>query len=543
LNIFLFAKVEYEEEVVAFFVVQGDCLPGKGGACPIFVRCCGASRERFPFSTTSLFCFLDDKLVDKMTTSMADPLDFGEQQRFDQLHHQQLEQKLFNTGPRASRTLPTATSQNLPSGDGSASLPLVCPSDVALQPFNEDSVDGQMRVFTAPLVNECSNLSSAGSISDREPDGTPGRCNRPGIEKKSIRKRRRGDETPKSERKITDFIRGQTSPKRFAVNSNGDNYVNDVAPLGGSAATQRWMTTSPTLSSRITPTNPHYSSDSNSNSNQSPPTPAASARLRSDCETQTDFDELNPAPHEEITKRDRLIQELKSQLIEEQNRTAIERRKNESAKEALKRLLIEKNTMERKAIRDKTTENTPRIGQYKLVRHGDSFREVWVDGWAQEELDKKMQQIANERNEIANASALLKKRKPVGIAKEGTTPKRSAANSLSAQLAAIQTDGSIPSTSSGDDAVFRRPEEPKEINYQEYIELDEIYKLRREHMKKEELEVMAEKEKLDRERQLHLRELKRASNERDSRYKDHEMLNKRYLLLSLLGKGGFRSVS
>lgn len=165
-----------------------------------------------------------------MTTSMADPLDFGgEQQRFDQLHHQQLEQKLFNTGPRASRTLPTATSQNLPSVDGSASLPHVSPSDVALQPFNEDSVDGQMRVFAPPLVNECSNLSSAGSVSDREPDGTPGRCNRPGAEKKSIRKRRRGDETPKSERKITDFIRGQSSPKRFATNSNGDNYSSEIA--------------------------------------------------------------------------------------------------------------------------------------------------------------------------------------------------------------------------------------------------------------------------------------------------------------------------
>ncbi|VDO34375.1 unnamed protein product, partial [Haemonchus placei] len=316
------------------------------------------------------------------------------------------------------------------------------------------------------------------------------RCNRPGAEKKSIRKRRRGDETPKSERKITDFIRVRLSDIYYCIN----------------CFQQRWMSTSPTFSSRITPTNPHYSSDSNSNSNQSPPTPAATVRLRSDCETQTDFEELNPAPPEEIAKFSHI------------------RRKNESAKEALKRLLIEKNTMERKAIRDKTTENTPRIGQYKLVRHGDSFREVWVDGWAQEELDKKMQQIANERNEIANASALLKKRKPVGI------------------LAAIQTDGSIPSTSSGDDAVFRRPEEPKEINYQEYIELDEIYKLRREHMKKEELEVLAEKEKLDRERQLHLRELKRASNERDSRYKDHEMLNKRYLLLSLLGKGGFSEV-
>ncbi|ETN68376.1 kinase domain protein [Necator americanus] len=467
-----------------------------------------------------------------MTTSMADPLDFGEQQRFDQLHHQQLEQKLFNTGPRASRTLPTATSQNLPSGDGSASFPNLCPTDVALQPFNEDSIDGQMRVFAAPFVNECSNLSSAGSISDREPDGTPGRCNRSGPEKKSVRKRRRGDETPKSERKITDFIRGQTSPKRMVVNSNGENYLNETNPVVGVGVVrlivfsvllaaayiklqQRWMTTSPTPLSRVTPTNPHYSSDSNSNSNQSPPAPPP-IRLKTDCETQTDFEELSVAPPEEIAKRDRLIQELRNQLIEEQNRTANERRKNESAKEALKRILIEKNTMERKAIRDK------------------------VDGWAQEELDKKMQQIANERNEIANASALLKKRKPVGIAKEGSTPKRSAANSLSAQLAAIQTDGSMPSTSSsGDDAVFRRPEEPKEINYQEYIELDEIYKLRREHMKKEELEVLAEKEKLDRERQLHLRELKRASNERDSRYKDHEMLNKRYLLLSLLGKGGF----
>ncbi|KAJ1349585.1 hypothetical protein KIN20_005176, partial [Parelaphostrongylus tenuis] len=329
---------------------------------------------------------------------------------------------------------------------------------------------------------------------------------------------------------------GQHSPKRFVVSSNGDNYSNEIANLNAVVGAPRWMTTSPTPASRITPTNPHYSSDSNSNSNQSPPTPGASTRSKADCETQTDFEEASVAPPEEIAKRDRLIQELKNQLIEEQNRTANERRKNESAKEALKKLLIDKNTMERKAIRDRTTENTPRIGQYKLVRQGDSFREIWVDGWAQEELDKKMQQIANERNEIANASALLKKRKPVGIAKEGATPKRSASSSLSAQLAAIQTDGSLPSTSSGDDAVFRRPEEPKEINYQEYIELDEIYKLRREHMKKEEMEVIAEKEKLDRERQLHLRELKRASNERDSRYKDHEVLNKRYCYSLYSGK-------
>ena len=54
------------------------------------------------------------------------------------------------------------------------------------------------------------------------------------------------------------------------------------------------------------------------------------------------------------------------------------------------------------------------------------------------------------------------------------------------------------------------------------------------------MDVQIEREKLDRERQLHIRELKRAANEAASTYKDHRLLNNRYLMLSLLGKGGFR---
>lgn len=61
-------------------------------------------------------------------------------------------------------------------------------------------------------------------------------------------------------------------------------------------------------------------------------------------------------------------------------------------------------------------------------------------------------------------------------------------------------------------------------------------------MKKEESELIAEKDRLERERNLHIRELKRVQYEEASRYKDHELLNKRYLLLSLLGKGGFRLI-
>lgn len=49
-------------------------------------------------------------------------------------------------------------------------------------------------------------------------------------------------------------------------------------------------------------------------------------------------------------------------------------------------------------------------------------------------------------------------------------------------------------------------------------------------------------EKLERERNLHIRELKRIHNEDQSRFNSHPVLNERYLLLMLLGKGGFSEV-
>ena len=81
------------------------------------------------------------------------------------------------------------------------------------------------------------------------------------------------------------------------------------------------------------------------------------------------------------------------------------------------------------------------------------------------------------------------------------------------------------------------------MTIQEYYEQDEIYRLRREQLKKEEAELQSELARLERERNLHIRELKRIQNEENSQFKDHAVLNNRYLLMSLLGKGGFRCES
>lgn len=93
------------------------------------------------------------------------------------------------------------------------------------------------------------------------------------------------------------------------------------------------------------------------------------------------------------------------------------------------------------------------------------------------------------------------------------------------------------------DATFLKPD-PVAGGYtmQEYYECDEILKLRQNALKKEDTDLQLETEKLERERNLHIRELKRIHNEDQSRFNNHPVLNDRYLLLMLLGKGGFSEV-
>lgn len=53
-----------------------------------------------------------------------------------------------------------------------------------------------------------------------------------------------------------------------------------------------------------------------------------------------------------------------------------------------------------------------RIGQFKVNRRGGmDFKEEWTDGYGMEEINKKLQRINQERNEIVNATQNLRKRK------------------------------------------------------------------------------------------------------------------------------------
>jgi tousled-like kinase len=59
------------------------------------------------------------------------------------------------------------------------------------------------------------------------------------------------------------------------------------------------------------------------------------------------------------------------------------------------------------------------------------------------------------------------------------------------------------------------------LSLADYYEQDEILKLRQVGLKKEDQDLQLELEKLERERNLHIRELKRIHNEDNSRYTQH----------------------
>ncbi|XP_076472036.1 serine/threonine-protein kinase tousled-like 2 [Babylonia areolata] len=221
----------------------------------------------------------------------------------------------------------------------------------------------------------------------------------------------------------------------------------------------------------------------------------------------------------DLEQKDSRIDELIRQNDELRRQCTAQQKLLEKHKENLqkclevnKSLLIEKSTMEKKTTRQKCMENRLRLGQFVTQRQGAQFVENWVDGWAFTDLMKQQERIASERDEIDKNRRLLMKRKPPNLPKN-----------------------------SKQEHQFVKPGE-KYLSIAEFYEQDEILKLRQAALKKEDADLQLELEKLERERNLHIRELKRIHNEDNSRFKDHPILNERYLLLCLLGKGGFSEV-
>ncbi|TNN67723.1 Serine/threonine-protein kinase tousled-like 2 [Liparis tanakae] len=211
--------------------------------------------------------------------------------------------------------------------------------------------------------------------------------------------------------------------------------------------------------------------------------------------------------------------DLRRQLDEQQKMLERYKERLNKCVTMSKKLLIEKSKQEKMACRDKSMQDRLRLGHFTTVRHGASFTEQWTDGYAFQNLIKQQERVNTQREDIERQRKLLLKRKPPSMAQ--TLPP-----SLEQSKRKSRSNG----------------QESEALSLAEYHEQEEIFKLRIGYLKKEEAEYQTELEHLERVRNLHIRELKRIHNEDNSQFKDQPTLNDRYLLVHLLGRGGFSEV-
>ncbi|XP_062517523.1 serine/threonine-protein kinase tousled-like 2 isoform X2 [Corticium candelabrum] len=235
-----------------------------------------------------------------------------------------------------------------------------------------------------------------------------------------------------------------------------------------------------------------------------------------------------------LAAKDAEIERLKKELdnLKEQaarDRSAFDKEREEAEKsvekclKVNKELLIEKAQAQHREVRETCMRNRLRLGQFVTQRQGHQFAEVWQDGYAFAELSRRVESISQQREEVERQRRLLTKRKP---------PTGAAAEKKLVKQKQSQSEGDT----------FVKPNPPATLSPEDYFEQEDIFKLRLLTLKKEEADLQSEVEKLERERNVHIRELKRISSEDQSRFKGNPTLNERYLLFRLLGRGGFSEV-
>lgn len=209
--------------------------------------------------------------------------------------------------------------------------------------------------------------------------------------------------------------------------------------------------------------------------------------------------------------------------------------KFEKARVLLAELFIDKYSRERDLRRHILDANNNRLGRWQLFTgKEDGFREMYCEGEAIRDVDQSLKRINHELDEIATHRKLA-------AAKKKSSARRSS---------------SIDKITHGDIANPRSStNEDEEINETSVIDTElprirldgpgfqaELYNCRYEILTKERADFIALQSRLQRELSIHYREYKRIRDEDTSYYNDFRFLKQRYLLLTLIGRGGFSEV-
>ncbi|XP_078154896.1 protein kinase superfamily protein [Carex rostrata] len=168
-------------------------------------------------------------------------------------------------------------------------------------------------------------------------------------------------------------------------------------------------------------------------------------------------------------------------------------------------LLIAVSKAERQEARMRIRQESFRLGNVGVMRAGTVISEVWEDGQAIKDLNSHLKSLLETKEAIERHRKSLKKR----------------------QSSENKGDGSDAEASTSEEDLILQ---------------DEICKSRLASIKREEENYLRERDRYELEKGRLIREMKRIRDEDGSRFNNFQILNHRYALLNLLGKGGFSEV-
>jgi hypothetical protein len=268
-------------------------------------------------------------------------------------------------------------------------------------------------------------------------------------------------------------------------------------------------------SSSNSTTSTQQSSTSASNSTPSNTIPSSALATINDLKRQVDS--LKVLKEQQESKICRLDNDVK--LINEKLKLSEER--NSKVLKVLEDVYRNMAIQNARRKRDRLAADCVRLGKISTIRVSpSSLQDIWEEGYSLKELNAKINILTERKEELERRRKRLQSVKRISAKKNG--------NNVTLE-AIVNDEDSFDSNTNAIDL--------------DIIAEENAIKTHFEQIKKDEAILLEEKRLLESEKASHQKELKRCQSEDHSRFfQDLPLLNHRYLLMSLLGRGGFSEV-
>lgn len=232
---------------------------------------------------------------------------------------------------------------------------------------------------------------------------------------------------------------------------------------------------------------------------------------------EKEFDELKAENEDLRTQLELELPDLRREVEEKNLEATLSGERADRLAKIVGELAVELAKIQRREKKEKLALDSERLGRVVVERSGTTLHEVWEDGVEWKRVETELKRLMEEREVVE------KKRKEMVKMKANTAKNEEKE----------EDRGEMPPP---------RRQSPFEETVEYAVEQEEVYKVQSALMKREENALQEKRTQLVRERDVMVRELRRQNDERVSTFNNFSTMNNRYVLLNLLGRGGFSEV-